>query len=119
MGGLLTTPELCCLHYLADCFSPPGLSLVILNAAERSEESLETLMTNQGSRDFSLPLVARNDIQAKVLLLFKRAGLARLDATLTDLAQLSTPELHQHLNEAARGNGSFKKSCGAAGKLRA
>ena len=50
-----------------DSVNKSGLSLVILNAAERSEESLETLMTNQGSRDFSLPLVARNDIQAKVL----------------------------------------------------
>jgi hypothetical protein len=32
-----------------------GLSLVILNGAERSEESLRYPVASQGSRDFSLP----------------------------------------------------------------
>jgi hypothetical protein len=49
-----------------------GLSLVILNRAERSEESLRYPVTSQGSRDFSLPAVAQNDIQAKVLAACRR-----------------------------------------------
>jgi hypothetical protein len=44
-----------------------GLSLVILNGAERSEESLRYPVASQGSRDFSLLAVAQNDMQAKVL----------------------------------------------------
>jgi hypothetical protein len=44
----------------------PGISLVILNGAQRSEESLEYSIAGQPSRDFSLPTVAQNDIKAKV-----------------------------------------------------
>ena len=35
---------------------------VILNGAERSEESLKTLLASHGNRDSSLPLVAQSDI---------------------------------------------------------
>jgi hypothetical protein len=42
------------------------LLLVILNGAKRSEESLKGSIASQRSRDFSLPMVAQNDIQAKV-----------------------------------------------------
>jgi len=48
-------------------YIPIGLSLVILNGAARSEESLRRSIASQSSRDFSLPTVAQNDIQAKVL----------------------------------------------------
>ena len=49
-----TTTRLCC-H-------------VTLNAAKRSEESLESLIANRVLRDSSLPLVAQNDIAVRISL---------------------------------------------------
>ena len=41
-----------------------GLTHVILNGAKRSEESLRNSLVKRRFRDFSLPLVAQNDMFA-------------------------------------------------------